>query len=158
MEKALFAAGCFWGGESIFQQIDGVIQTTAGYTGGQTDDPTYPSVCSSDTGHAEAIEIVYDPDEISYEDLLKIFWRLHDPTTLNRQGPDVGTQYRSAIFYTSPEQKMAAEKMKALTQKKWDKPIVTQILAATFFYPAEAYHQNYFLKKGIKKSCHFLRD
>jgi peptide-methionine (S)-S-oxide reductase len=157
MEKAIFAAGCFWGVESIFQQIDGVIDTTVGYTGGTTKNPTYQAVCKKNTGHAEAIEIVFDPAKVSYETLLDIFWRAHDPTTLNRQGPDVGTQYRSAIFYATPAQKTAAEKGKAKAQKKWKKPIVTQIIATSTFYPAEAYHQNYFAKKGIKKSCHFLQ-
>lgn len=158
MEKAVFAAGCFWGVESIYQQIDGVIDTTVGYVGGKTEDPTYKEVCYKDTGHAEAVEIVYDPSKVSYETLLDIFWRAHDPTTLNRQGPDVGSQYRSAIFYYSPEQKVAAEKVKAEAQKKWKKTIVTEISPVATFYPAEDYHQDYFSKKGIKKSCHFLRD
>ena len=158
MEKAVFAAGCFWGVESIFQQIDGVVDTTVGYVGGTTENPTYQEVCRKNTGHAEAVEIVYDPAQVSYETLLDIFWQMHDPTTLNRQGPDVGDQYRSAIFYFNPAQKTAAEKSKVATQKKWKKPIVTQIVPAATFYPAEAYHQDYFTKKGIKKSCHFLRD
>ena len=158
MEKAVFAAGCFWGVESIFQQVDGVIDTTVGYTGGKTENPSYKEVCYKNTGHAEAIEIVYDPSKVSYEVLLDIFWRAHDPTTLNRQGPDVGSQYRSAVFYYTPEQKAAAEKVKAGSQKKWKKPIVTEITAGGVFYSAEEYHQDYFAKKGIKKSCHFLRD
>lgn len=158
MEKAVFAAGCFWGVESIYQQIDGVVDTTVGYVGGKTENPTYKDVCYKDTGHAEAVEIVYDPARVSYETLLDIFWRAHDPTTLNRQGPDVGSQYRSAVFYYTPEQKAAAEKVKAAAQKKWKKPIVTEISPAAIFYPAEDYHQDYFAKKGIKKSCHFLRD
>ena len=158
MEKAVFAAGCFWGVESIYQQIDGVIDTTVGYVGGRTDNPTYKEICYKDTGHAEAVEIVYDPTKVSYETLLDIFWRAHDPTTLNRQGPDVGSQYRSAVFYSTPEQKAAAEKVKASAQKKWKKPIVTEITPIIIFYPAEDYHQDYFAKKGIKKSCHFLRD
>jgi peptide-methionine (S)-S-oxide reductase len=158
MEKAVFAAGCFWGVESIFQQIDGVSDTTVGYVGGKTENPTYKEVCYKDTGHAEAVEIVYDPSKVSYETLLDIFWRAHDPTTLNRQGPDVGSQYRSAIFYNTSEQKAAAEKVKTEAQKKWKKPIVTEISPASTFYPAEDYHQDYFSKKGIKKSCHFLRD
>lgn len=158
MEKAVFAAGCFWGVESIFQQIDGVVDTTVGYVGGKTENPTYKQVCYKDTGHAEAVEIVFDPAKVSYETLLDIFWRAHDPTTLNRQGPDVGSQYRSAVFYFSAEQKAAAEKAKAAAQKKWGKPIVTEIVPAAVFYAAEDYHQDYFSKKGIKKSCHFLRD
>jgi peptide-methionine (S)-S-oxide reductase len=157
-EKAVFAAGCFWGVESIYQQIDGVIDTTVGYVGGKTDNPTYKEICYSDTGHAEAVEIIYDPAKVSYETLLDIFWRAHDPTTLNRQGPDVGSQYRSAVFYATPEQKDAAEKVKNESQKKWKKPIVTEITEAAIFYPAEDYHQDYFSKKGIQKSCHFLRD
>ena len=157
-EKAVFAAGCFWGVESIYQQIDGVIDTTVGYVGGKTDNPTYKEVCYTDTGHAEAVEIIYDPAKVSYETRLDIFWRAHDPTTLNRQGPDVGSQYRSAVFYTSPEQKAVAEKVREESQKKWEKPIVTEITPAAVFYPAEDYHQDYFAKKGIKKSCHFLRE
>ncbi len=158
MEKAVFAAGCFWGVESIYQQMDGVIETTVGYIGGRTENPTYKEICYKDTGHAEAVEIVYDPSTVSYETLLDIFWRAHDPTTRNRQGPDVGSQYRSAIFYTSPGQKAAAEKVMVEAQKKWKRPIVTEIYPAAIFYPAEDYHQDYFFKKGIKKSCHFLRD
>ncbi len=149
MEKAVFAAGCFWGVESIYQQIDGVIDTTVGYVGGKTENPTYKEVCYKDTGHAEAVEIVYDPSKVSYETLLDIFWRAHDPTTLNRQGPDVGSQYRSAVFYYTPEQKAAAEKVKTEAQKKWKKPIVTEISPAATFYPAEDYHQDYLSKKGI---------
>ncbi len=158
MEKTVFAAGCFWGVESIFQQVEGVVDTTVGYAGGSTLNPTYHEVCRNDTGHAEAVEIVYDPSKVSYETLLDIFWRAHDPTTIDRQGLDVGSQYRSAIFYFTSKQKIAAEKVKVEVQKKWKKPIVTQIVPITTFYPAEAYHQDYFAKKGIKKSCHFLRD
>ena len=159
MEKAVFAAGCFWGVEAIFQQLDGVVDTTVGYTGGRTENPTYKEVCRKNTGHAEAIEIIYDPAKISYEELLAYFWRLHDPTTLNRQGPDVGTQYRSAVFYSTPEQKAAAEKIKAESGKKWKKPIVTEIVPAGKFYPAEDYHQDYFKKQGGHHTgCHYLRD
>lgn len=159
MEKAVFAAGCFWGVESIFQQIDGVIDTTVGYTGGATENPTYREVCGKQTGHAEAIEIIFDPKKVSYEELLAYFWRLHDPTTLNRQGPDVGTQYRSAVFYYTPEQKAAAEKVKAEAQKKWGKPIVTEMIAGGTFYPAEDYHQDYFKNRGGHHTgCHYLRD
>ncbi len=159
MEKAVFAAGCFWGVESIFQELDGVVDTTVGYIGGKTEKPTYKEVCRKDTGHAEAIEIVYDPAKVSYEELLAYFWRLHDPTTMNRQGPDVGSQYRSAVFYYTPEQKAAAEKVKAEAQKKWKKPIVTEITAGGVFYPAEDYHQNYFKKRGGHHTgCHYLRD
>jgi peptide-methionine (S)-S-oxide reductase len=159
MEKAVFAAGCFWGVESIFQELDGVVDTTVGYTGGKTENPTYKQVCYTDTGHAEAIEIIYNPDKVSYEQLLDIFWRMHDPTTLNRQGPDVGTQYRSAVFYYTPEQKTAAEKVKLEAQKKWKRPIVTEIVEGGVFYPAEDYHQDYFKNRGIKHhGCHYIRD
>lgn len=159
MERAVFAAGCFWGVEAIFQQVDGVVDTTVGYVGGKTEDPTYQEVCRGNTGHAEAIEVVYDPSVISYEELLTYFWRLHDPTTPNRQGPDVGTQYRSAVFYYTPEQKLAAEKMKVAAQKKWKQPIVTELVDGGRFYPAENYHQDYLKTRGIQHTgCHYLRD
>jgi len=159
MEKAVFAAGCFWGVEAIFQQIDGVVDTTVGYTGGETVNPTYREVCGKKTGHAEAIEIIFDPAKISYEKLLEYFWRLHDPTTVDRQGPDVGPQYRSVVFYYSDEQKAAAEKVKAEAQKKWKNPIVTQIVKGGVFYPAEVYHQDYFKNRGGHHTgCHYLRD
>lgn len=159
MEKAVFAGGCFWGVEALFQELDGVVGTTVGYTGGKTENPTYKEVCTKNTGHAEAIEIAYDPAKVSYEALLAYFWRLHDPTTVNRQGPDVGSQYRSAVFYYSPEQKAAAEKVKAEAQKKWAKPIVTEIVPGGVFYPAEPYHQDYFKKQGGHHTgCHYLRD
>ncbi len=157
MEKAIFAGGCFWGVEALFQELDGVADTTCGYTGGHTENPTYRQVCSHSTGHAEAVEVVYDPSKVSYEDLCLYFWRLHDPTTMNRQGPDVGDQYRSAIFYLNPEQKAVADKAEVVAQKKWKKPIVTEITAATKFYPAEEYHQDYFKKHG-GHGCHYLRD
>ena len=159
MEKAVFAGGCFWGVEAILQELDGVIDTTVGYTGGRTENPTYKDICYKNTGHAEAIEIVFDPAKISYETLLTYFWRLHDPTTVNRQGPDIGSQYRSAIFYQSAEQKAAAEKVKVEARKKWKKPIVTEIVPAAIFYPAEGYHQDYFKNRGGHLTgCHFLRD
>lgn len=157
MEKAVFAGGCFWGVEALFQELDGVVDTTVGYTGGHTAYPTYRDVCGHGTGHAEAVEVVYDPAKVSYEQLLAYFWRLHDPTTMNRQGPDIGDQYRSAIFYLAPEQKAVAEKVKVEAQKKWKKPIVTEIVPATTFHPAEDYHQDYFKKHG-GHGCHFLRD
>ena len=157
MDKAVFAGGCFWGVEALFQELDGVVETTVGYTGGATENPTYKEVCSKKTGHAEPVEVVFDPAKISYETLLAYFWRLHDPTTVNRQGPDIGSQYRSAVFYLSPEQKTAAEQGKAAAQKKWPKPIVTEIVPAGVFYPAEAYHQDYFKKHG-GHGCHYLRD
>lgn len=150
-ERAVFAAGCFWGIEAAFQSLDGVIDTTVGYVGGTTKNPSYKSVCSGKTGHAEGVEVVYDPTRISYEQLLNVFWALHDPTTLNAQGPNVGTQYRSALFYTSLHQKLAAEKGLVEVQKQWKKPVVTQLIDGGVFYPAEEYHQDYFLKKGIYK-------
>lgn len=156
-EKAVFAAGCFWGVESAFRQVAGVIDTQVGYTGGKTADPTYKEVCTDTTGHAEAIEITFDPSKVSYAKLLDLFWRMHDPTQVNRQGPDTGTQYRSAIFYYSPEQKAAAESSKAALEKsgKYKKPIATQILPAGPFYRAEEYHQRYFEKNG-GPACHIF--
>lgn len=156
-EKATFAAGCFWGVESAFRQVDGVIDTQVGYTGGRTADPTYKEVCTDATGHAEAIEITFDPAKVSYTQLLDLFWRMHDPTQVNRQGPDLGTQYRSAIFYHTPEQQSAAEAAKAALGKsgKYKKPIATQIFPAGPFYRAEEYHQRYFEKNG-GPSCHIF--
>lgn len=151
MEKATFAAGCFWGVQATFEQIDGVVATQVGYTGGTLANPTYHDVCSGTTGHAEAIQIEYDPTRVSYETLLDIFWKNHDPTTLNRQGPDVGTQYRSEIFYHTPEQdRLARESKEQMNSSgRFRRPIVTNITAASVFYPAEEYHQNYFAKRGI---------
>ncbi|MFA6173564.1 MAG: peptide-methionine (S)-S-oxide reductase MsrA [Kiritimatiellales bacterium] len=156
-EKATFAAGCFWGVESALRQVAGVVDTQVGYTGGKTADPTYQEVCTDTTGHAEAIEVTFDPAKVSYEKLLELFWRMHDPTLVNRQGPDVGTQYRSAIFYHSPEQKAAAETSRAALEKsgKYKKPVATQILPAEPFYRAEEYHQRYFEKNG-GPSCHLF--
>ena len=156
-EKATFAAGCFWGVESAFRQVSGVIDTQVGYTGGATTDPTYQDVCTDATGHAEAIEITFDPAKVSYEKLLDLFWRMHDPTQVDRQGPDVGTQYRSAIFYHSPQQKASAEASRSALDKsgKYKKPIATQILPAGSFYRAEEYHQRYFEKSG-GPVCHIF--
>lgn len=150
MAKATFAAGCFWGVEELFRQQSGVSGTRVGYIGGHTKNPTYQDVCSDQTGHAEAVEINYDPEKISYETLLNLFWENHNPTTLNRQGPDVGSQYRSAIFFHTPEQEKFALASKAELEriKKFAKPITTQILPATEFYPAEEYHQQYLAKQG----------
>lgn len=155
MAKAMFAAGCFWGVEATFRQIPGVTSTRVGYTGGEFKNPTYKDVCSDRTGHAEAVEVDYDPAQVSYQDLLNVFWENHDPTQLNRQGPDWGTQYRSAIFYHSPEQEQAARASKAEKEKSghYDRPIVTQIVPATTFYEAEDYHQQYLEKRGLA-SCH----
>ncbi|MCV0392431.1 MAG: peptide-methionine (S)-S-oxide reductase MsrA [Nitrosopumilus sp.] len=149
--KATFGAGCFWHVEDLLSKTKGVKSTTVGYTGGQLPNPTYEEVCTDQTGHAEAVEVEYDPDEISFEELLDVFWNNHNPTTLNRQGPDVGIQYRSAIFYHNDEQKEIAEKSKEKIEKsgQFDKPIVTQIVPAPTFYKAEEYHQKYFKKHGF---------
>jgi len=149
--KATFGAGCFWHVEDLLSKTKGVTSTKAGYIGGQLPDPTYEDVCTDKTGHAEAVEVEYDPDEISYGELLDVFWRSHNPTTLNRQGPDVGIQYRSAIFYHNDQQKEVAEKSKQLLDEstQYDHPIVTQIIPAPIFYPAEEYHQKYFKKHGL---------
>ena len=155
MPKATFAAGCFWGVEASFRQIAGVTGTRVGYTGGDFKNPTYKDVCTDRTGHAEAVEVDYDPTKVSYEDLLKVFWENHDPTQLNRQGPDFGTQYRSVIFYNSPEQEQAARASKTNLEKSghFRGQIVTQIVPATTFYEAEDYHQQYLEKRGLA-SCH----
>jgi len=159
-ETAILAGGCFWGMEEIIRKIPGVIKTTVGYSGGTTKDPTYEDVCTGTTGHAESIQVVFDPAKLSYASLLDYFYRMHDPTTLNRQHNDVGTQYRSAIFYTSEEQKKTAEMVKARWDKsgKFNKPITTEIAAATTFYPAEDYHQKYLVKHPGGYTCHVLRD
>ena len=155
MAKATFAAGCFWGVEAAFRQIAGVKQTAVGYIGGQTKNPTYEQVCTGRTGHAEAVDVEYDPEQVSYEKLLEVFWTNHDPTQLNRQGPDHGSQYRSAIFYHTPEQCAAAEASKqALDDSgKLRRPIATLIVPAAEFYRAEEYHQQYLEKTG-QSSCH----
>ncbi|HLG41586.1 MAG TPA: peptide-methionine (S)-S-oxide reductase MsrA [Chitinophagaceae bacterium] len=145
-DTATFANGCFWCTEAIFEQLDGVISATSGYTGGTVANPTYKQVCTGETGHAEALQIVYDPKKISFDELLEVFWETHDPTTLNRQGNDVGTQYRSGIFYHNEEQKQKAEKYKEKLDKSgaFDNPVVTEITPFTRFYTAENYHQQYF--------------
>ena len=155
-EKATFAAGCFWGVESMYLDLPGVISTAVGYTGGNTKNPTYEQVCSNETNHAEAVQIEFDPSKIKYEQLLTIFWDNHNPTTLNRQGFDVGTQYRSVIFYHNEEQKKLAIESKEKLEKsgKYRSKIVTQIVPAAEFYKAEEYHQKYYQKKGIKPTCH----
>ena len=158
-QRAYFAAGCFWGVEAIFSEVDGVVETAVGYMNGDTDDPTYEEVCYKNTGHAEAVEVIYEPSTISYEELCQLFWRLHDPTTLNRQGPDVGSQYRSGIFYQSEEERAIALAVKQQAQAHWNQPIVTEILPAAPFYKAEDYHQDYLSRRGISHTgCHFLRD
>jgi peptide-methionine (S)-S-oxide reductase len=153
LQIATFAAGCFWGVEAAFRQVEGIKSTLVGYTGGRFKNPSYKDVCSGKTGHAEAVQITYDPNMVSYEKLVEMFWIIHDPTTRNRQGPDVGTQYRSAIFFHTPEQAKAALLSKNKHQKKIKKRIVTEIKRATEFYKAEEYHQRYLEKKG-KASCH----
>lgn len=154
MKTAIFAAGCFWGVEAAFQTLPGVLETEVGYTGGHTQNPTYKQVCTGQTGHAEAVRIVYNPEMISYGDLLDVFWSSHNPTTRNRQGWDVGTQYRSAIFYTDEQQREEAEVSKQEQATRWaPQPVVTEITAAGPFYRAEEYHQKYLEKRG-KVSCH----
>ena len=154
MTKATFAAGCFWGVEAAFRQVDGVIDTAAGYSGGSPRSPTYEDVCRGDTGHAEVVQVEYDPAKISYEDLLDVFWNVHDPTMLNRQGPDVGQQYRSAVFFHTRWQEAAAiaSKDKLDASGKLKRPIVTEIAPAATFYRAEEYHQRYLEKQG-KSNC-----
>jgi peptide-methionine (S)-S-oxide reductase len=152
-EKATFGAGCFWGVEAAFRQLPGVTNTRVGYVGGNRENPTYEDVCSDTTGHAEAVEITYDPEQISYDQLLDVFWGKHDPTQLNRQGWDVGTQYRSAIFFHSPEQEEEATRSKAQLQARTPGRVVTEIVPAGEFWEAEDYHQQYLEKRG-QSSCH----
>ena len=151
MEKATFGAGCFWHVEAEFRKVEGVVSTAAGYAGGHTENPSYEDVCSHTTGHAEVVEVTYDPEKVSYDKLLDIFWKLHDPTQLNRQGPDVGYQYRSVIFYYSDAQRDAAVAAKEGLEKSgaYKRPVVTQILPAPTFWRAEEYHQQYFEKRGV---------
>ncbi len=155
METATFAAGCFWGVESAFRNLKGVVETRVGYAGGTSVNPTYPQVCSGTTGHAESVEIVFDPRRIRYRELLRVFWKIHDPTTPDRQGPDLGRQYRSVIFYHSPEQKAAALASKRELQQKgiYAGEIVTEIVPAGKFYAAEEYHQHYYEKRGLAPAC-----
>lgn len=155
MAIATFAAGCFWGVEAAFRQIPGVISTSVGYAGGSMENPSYEQVCTDQTGHAEVVQVEYDPSKVSYEQLLNVFWENHDPTQLNRQGPDVGTQYRSGIYFHSPEQEAAAKASKEKLEEsgKFNKEIVTEILPAPIFYKAEDYHQQYLEKRGLA-SCH----
>jgi peptide-methionine (S)-S-oxide reductase len=154
-QKATFGAGCFWGVEAAFRQIPGVVATAVGYAGGTLPNPTYKDVCSDRTGHAEVVQVEYDPSRVSYEDLLTVFWENHDPTTLNRQGPDVGSQYRSAIFFHTPEQEASARASKEMLDRsgRFRRPIVTEIEPAPPFWRAEEYHQQYLEKRGLA-SCH----
>jgi peptide-methionine (S)-S-oxide reductase len=151
MATATFAAGCFWGVEAAFREVDGVDSTRVGYTGGTFDHPTYNDVCSGRTGHAESVEVTFDPERVSYESLLDVFWEVHDPTTLNRQGPDVGPQYRSAIFFHDSQQEAAARESRKRQQEsgKYRRDVVTEITPASTFWEAEEYHQRYFEKNGL---------
>ena len=157
-EVAVLAGGCFWCLEAVYDQVSGVTDVVSGYAGGHSPKPTYEQVCSGNTGHAEVVRITFDPAQISYEEILGIFFRIHDPTTLNRQGADVGTQYRSAIFYTSESQKTAAEAMlrQLAEEKVWGKPIVTEVVPLEVFYPAEDYHQEYFARNPYQGYCQFV--
>lgn len=155
MQKAIFGAGCFWGVEAAFRKIPGVTNATVGYSGGKTDNPNYKQVCTGTTGHAEVCEVEFDPAKVSYEQLLNAFWNMHDPTTPNRQGPDIGTQYRSAVFFVTPEQEQVATASKEAADKsgKFSRKIVTEITPASTFWPAEEYHQRYIEKTG-DATCH----
>lgn len=155
MEQATFAAGCFWGVEAAFRQIPGVHDTSVGYTGGNTPNPIYQEVCTGRTGHAEAVQVTFDPGQVSYRQLLDVFWQCHDPTQLNRQGPDIGTQYRSAIFFHTPQQESAAQasKIQQESSGRYHKPIVTEIVPASTYHYAEEYHQQYLEKRGQLR-CH----
>ena len=162
-EIATFGAGCFWGVEELFSRLDGVMDVVSGYTGGELPNPTYQDICTGTTGHAEVVEITFNPSEIGYEELLNYFWRLHDPTTLNKQGYDIGTQYRSVIYYHSDKQFELAKKSLAARDESgiYSEPIVTEISPAEKFYSAEEYHQDYYQKKYEGRSgpiCHYLRD
>ena len=153
METAIFAAGCFWGVQYYFDQVPGVTETVVGYTGGHTDNPTYEDVCSHTTGHAEAVKITFDPKKVSYETLLKQFFKMHDPTQMNRQGPDIGDSYRTAIFYMTAQQKHQAEAVKQAVSANFNKPIVTEITSASTFWPAEDFHQKFTERTG-HGMCH----
>jgi peptide-methionine (S)-S-oxide reductase len=153
-EKATLGAGCFWGVEATYRRLAGVKSTAVGYMGGKLKNPTYKDVCTDSTGHAEVLEVTFDPAVISYHDILEVFWDNHNPTTLNRQGPDVGAQYRSAIFYHSPEQEAVARASRDAAQARFPRPIVTEIIPATEFWRAEEYHQQYLEKRGLSQ-CHF---
>jgi len=153
-EKATFGAGCFWGVEYVYRRVPGVVDVQVGYSGGTTKNPSYEQVCSHTTGHAEVAQVTFDPEQVSFDQLLEVFWAMHDPTQVNRQGPDVGDQYRSAVFTHSEEQRQAAEASKARAQSKFSKPIATEIVPLTEFYPAEGYHQAYYEKNGHTPYCH----
>ena len=158
LETATFANGCFWCTEAVFQELKGVEKVTSGYSGGHVENPTYEQVCNKDTGHAECLQIEYDPQQISFDELLEVFWKTHDPTTLNRQGNDVGPQYRSAIFYHTEEQKEKAEKYKAELNGSgvFNSPILTAIEPFTVFYPAENYHSDYYKRNSLQPYCYYV--
>jgi peptide-methionine (S)-S-oxide reductase len=155
-EKTTFGAGCFWGVEWVFRQVPGVIDAVSGYSGGTVANPTYRLVCSHTTGHAEVVQVTFDPERVSFDQLLEVFWAMHDPTQVNRQGPDVGDQYRSVVYTSSPEQQAAAEASKARAQERFSRPITTEILPTGPFYPAEDYHQRYYEGNGHQPYCHVL--
>jgi peptide-methionine (S)-S-oxide reductase len=155
-ETATFGAGCFWGVEWVFMQVPGVTEVVSGYAGGHTVDPTYEQVSSHTTGHAEVVQVTYDPDRVSYEQLLEVFWAMHDPTQVNRQGPDIGDQYRSILLVDSDEQRRVADASRAKAQERFSRPIATQIEDLEVFYPAEDYHQQYYFKNGHQPYCHVL--
>ena len=158
LDTATFGAGCFWCVEAVFQKLEGVVSVSSGYSGGQTKNPSYEDVCSGETGHAEVCQIAYDPKKISYDELLEAFWTSHDPTTMNKQGADVGTQYRSAIFYHNEKQKELAEayKKKLNTEHAFEKPVITEVSPFNVFYKAENYHQNYYNENSNKPYCTFV--
>jgi peptide-methionine (S)-S-oxide reductase len=155
-EKATFGAGCFWGVEYVFRRVPGVVDAQVGYSGGITPNPTYEQVCSHTTGHAEVTQVTFDPEQVSFDQLLEVFWAMHDPTQVNRQGPDIGDQYRSVIFTHSEEQALAAKTSKERAQSRFSKPIATEIVSLTAFYPAEDYHQAYYEKNGHTPYCHVV--
>jgi peptide-methionine (S)-S-oxide reductase len=155
-ETATFGAGCFWGVEYVYERVPGVVETEVGYAGGHTENPTYRDVCSHGTGHAEVLRVRFDPAVVSFEQLLEVFWAMHDPTQVNRQGPDVGDQYRSAIFTHADEQRKLAEASREAAQARFDRPIATEITPAGPFYPAEDYHQRYYDKNGHTPYCHVV--
>jgi methionine-S-sulfoxide reductase len=155
-EMATFGAGCFWGVEYVFGRVPGVGSTQVGYSGGRTANPTYEDVCSHATGHAEVCQVAFDPERVSFDQLLEVFWAMHDPTQVDRQGPDVGDQYRSCILTHSPEQQAAAEESRTRAQERFDRPIATEIRPLSTFYPAEDYHQDYYAKTGHQPYCHVV--
>jgi peptide-methionine (S)-S-oxide reductase len=155
-ETATFGAGCFWGVEHLFRKVPGVIDAVSGYSGGIVENPTYAQVCSDTTGHAEVVEVTFDPEVVSFDQLLEVFWAMHDPTQVNRQGPDRGSQYRSIVLTHSDEQRKAAEASRDRAQARYSKPIATEIRPHVAFYPAEAYHQRYYLHNGHEPYCHAI--